>query len=163
MKNKLVLFLISLVIALVIVNVAVLGLLMKRGHAPDSGSAARPAPVSAPDTAVAVPSGIPGMTGFAENDSIGVRAGKTVNELRQKSGETYGTVRQKTEETYGVVSEKTRQTAEDLKKSSEETLVILKEKAAKASGDLRVAYEKVVADLNREIQKFNETLKNQTS
>ncbi len=144
---------------LALVNIGVLIFLVGRKTA-SSAAAPQPVPAQSAPEAVSQPrpsgnfSGSYGISRLADDEnSIGAQAGKAVGQLEQQAGESYG-----------ALSEQTRRTMEELQKTSDETTKVLNEQAAKTAAELRVAYENILKNVNREIEKFNQTLeKSRTS
>ena len=138
MRNKAVWVLAILVILLMIMNVLLLARIKNNPltlQSPATNSSPSRLPFSA---SYAVPS----------EDTIGARAGKTVQELQSK-----------TQDAYQTVSVQTQKTSQELQKTSEETLKILHEEAQKANQDLQVVLQDFMQALNREMERFNEALK----
>ncbi|MBI4358594.1 MAG: hypothetical protein HY584_04775 [Candidatus Omnitrophica bacterium] len=83
----------------------------------------------------------------ADDDSLGVRAGKTVNQVRDT-----------TETTYVAASEQTQVTAKEIEASWDKFAESLRKQWDEAVKNVQVATENFRAYLNREYVKFMETV-----
>ena len=165
MQKKLLILLTVLVVGLLIANVVVLTLGLKRltekslpaktspeisqTSAAPAGSAAQIKQATLNHSFVVIPAGVPRLApAVQDQESIGAQAGKTVGELQQKSRESYE-----------VLNQQARQTAAQLEKTSQEAVKVLNEQTSKTSQEVQTALANILQQFNVELEKFNEELK----
>lgn len=163
MQKKLLIILTVLVVSLLIANVVVLTLGIKK--ITDKHSAAAGSQQAVPSAAsptggftqikqatlnhsfVAIPGNVSHLVS-TNQESIGTQAGKTAAELQQKS-----------QQSYEVLNQQAQQTAAQLEKTSQEAVKVLGEQTAKTSQELQTALAGILQNFNVELEKFNEELK----
>src|SRR3989338_3556802 len=82
-----------------------------------------------------------------DQESIGVRAGETVNEMRTKANENYA-----------VASEKVEVAKAQFNALAADRMKTFNEQAEKTISDLREAFQNLMTAFDEEVRKFNETL-----